>query len=413
MATSKKGELLRGYKLLEDFKIVGGGTCQWTFATKDGGEFFIKKFLDPRLPAAGALGSEEVKQKRRERCRNFERHQRDLMERVRRLVGAGGNLVAPIDFFEHEGYYYKIARKVTVTPGAEKEISGRLIQDRITLCINVCSAIQSLHSNSIVHGDLKLDNILLQKGTDGGYLAKVIDFDSSYVVGSPPPNEEILGDPPYYSPELLDFIQGRGAPASLTTASDIFSLGIVFCEYMTGSKPVWTGKHNYLAEAVRADERITIPAIPKDDDRGARLTELISQMISKNAADRPGLFKLKTDLITVRDGVTGGVRIPAPAPTDPGPKPAEGTGPATPPVPSPPPAAPATDVEVLVKTIKDLLDHIASRSTAPPASPTGTSRLRGSGMSIASPAAAVAPDNSATIEALRAVADQLKELSDS
>ena len=42
MAIPKQGELLRGYKLLEDFKIVGGGTCQWTFASKDGGDFFVK-----------------------------------------------------------------------------------------------------------------------------------------------------------------------------------------------------------------------------------------------------------------------------------------------------------------------------------------------------------------------------------
>lgn len=395
MATPKKGEILRGYELLDDFKIVGGGTCQWTFATKDGGDFFIKMFLDPRLPTATALGSEEVKKKRRERCKNFERHQRDLMERVRRLVGAGGNLVAPIDFFEHEGYYYKIARKVTVTPGAEKEIHTRPIQDRINLCINVCSALQSLHSNSIVHSDLKLDNILLQKGPDGGFLAKVIDFDSSYVVGSPPPHEEILGDPPYYSPELLDYIQGHGAGPSLTTASDMFSLGIVFCEYMTGSKPTWTGKHNYLAEAVRAGETITVPAIPSDEGRGKSITELIKLMISLGHASRPGLFKLKTDLIALRDG-TGGTPRPPDTPTPP----------------TPTPAPTKSDVEVLVETIKTLLDHIASRASTTPADAEPPSRLRGTGVKIASTSSPVTSDNSATIDALRTIEELLKNLSD-
>jgi serine/threonine protein kinase len=392
MTVPKGGELLRGYKLLEDFRIVGGGTCQWTFATKDGGDFFVKMFLDPRFPTDSSLGSETIKAQKRERCRTFERHQRDLMERVRKIVGPGGNLVAPIDFFEHGGYYFKIARKVTVTPGAEKEICTRLIQDRITLCINVCSALQSLHSNSIVHGDLKLDNILLQKSTDGGYLAKVIDFDSSYVVGEPPSSEEILGDPPYYSPELLDFIQERGASASLTTASDIFSLGIVFCEYMTGQKPAWTGEHNYLAEAVRAGEKITIPAMPKHDGREDRLVQLISQMIATNPSDRPSLFNLKIDLMAIRDGATGGIPVPPPPP---------------------PPPGPSTDVEELGKTIKDLIDQVVIKTAIHKSEPSGGgSRLRGTGIAKVSPATPT-PDNTEILTSLNQIRENLKKIVES
>jgi serine/threonine protein kinase len=410
MGIPKQGELLRGYKLLEDFKIVGGGTCQWTFASKDGGDFFIKMFLDPRLPTPTSLGSEAVKNKKRERCRSFEKHQRDLMERVRKLVGAGGNLVAPIDFFEQDGYYFKIARKVTVTPGVEKEINTRQIKDRITLCVNVSSAVQTLHNNSIVHGDLKLDNILLQKGTDGGYLAKVIDFDSSYVVGSPPPSEEILGDPPYYSPELLDFIQGRGAPSTLTTASDIFSLGIVFCEYMTGKKPTWSGDHNYLAEAVRAGAKITIPPIPGDDGRQVRLVELITQMISKDPAARPSLFNLKINLGSIRD--SAGAPAPARAPVithDPAPP---STGATTS---SPTPPKTETEIEVLGRQIKSLVDQIITKASTPAASPaSGGSRLKGAGLNLLAATAVSTPDKSLALAAsLTSVAEELKKIAES
>jgi serine/threonine protein kinase len=410
MGIPKQGELLRGYKLLEDFKIVGGGTCQWTFASKDGGDFFVKMFLDPRLPTATSLGSEVVKNKKRERCRSFEKHQRDLMERVRKLVGAGGNLVAPIDFFEQDGYYFKIARKVTVTPGVEKEINTRQIKDRITLCVNVSSAVQTLHNNSIVHGDLKLDNILLQKGTDGGYLAKVIDFDSSYVVGSPPPSEEILGDPPYYSPELLDFIQGRGAPSTLTTASDIFSLGIVFCEYMTGKKPTWSGDHNYLAEAVRAGEKITIPLIPGDDGRKDRLVELITQMISKDPVARPSLFNLKINLGSIRD--SAGAPAPARAPViliDPAPP---STGATTS---SPTPPKTETELEVLGRQIKSLVDQIITKASTPAASPASSgSRLKGAGLNLLATTVAATPDKSSALAAsLTSVAEELKKIAES
>ena len=425
MALPKKNELLRGYTLLDDFKIVGGGTCQWTFATKDGDEYFIKMFLDPKLPSPTGLGSEEVKNQRRERCRTFERHQRDLMERVRKLVGAGGNLIAPIDFFEYEGQYFKIARKVSASVGAEKEVPTRSIQDRITLCINVCSALQSLHNNKIVHGDLKLDNILLQKSPDGGFLAKVIDFDSSYVVGSPPSSEEILGDPPYYSPELLEYIQGRSTPDSLTTASDMFSLGIVFCEYLTGKKPQWTGDHNYLSEAVRAKEAITIAAISEDESKQARLHEILKRMISVDSKERPTLFGLSNELKTIRDGATGPIVRPPGTGT--------GTGTGTGGTDTGAGVAVVTssgtdtgagvsvvtstealnDLELVVASAKKYLELILSKKNNKVDAPaTGGSRLRGS-LSKSTEAAPATEDNSALINALSEVAATLQRLAES
>lgn len=414
MAVPKKNELLRGYTLLEDFKIVGGGTCQWTFATKDGDVFFIKMFLDPRLPSPTGLGSEEVKNQRRERCRTFERHQRDLMERVRKLVGAGGNLIAPIDFFEHEGQYFKIARKVNASVGAEKEVPTRSIQDRITLCINVGSALQSLHNNKIVHGDLKLDNILLQKGADGNFLAKVIDFDSSYVVGAPPSSHEILGDPPYYSPELLDYIQERSTSESLTIASDIFSLGIVFCQYLTGKKPQWSGDHNYLSEAVRSAETITIPKISEDEDKQARLHEILKRMISIDPKERPALFALSNELKTIRDGATGPIiRDPAPS--------TGGTDAAT--ISTGPSAVvtdtgtilptPLNDLELAIASAKRYLDLILSRKKTKVAIPPASgSRLRGTLSKLAEPTRAL-DDNSALINAISEVSATLQKLAES
>jgi serine/threonine protein kinase len=397
MAVPKKNELLRGYTLLEDFKIVGGGTCQWTFATKDGDEYFIKMFLDPRLPSPDGLGSEKVKNQRRERCRTFERHQRDLMERVRKLVGAGGNLIAPIDFFEFEGQYYKIARKVSASIGAEKEVPTRSIQDRITLCINVCSALQSLHNNKIVHGDLKLDNILLQKSSDGGFLAKVIDFDSSYVVGAPPSSEEILGDPPYYSPELLDYIQGRSTAESLTTASDIFSLGIVFCEYLTGAKPHSTGDHNYLSEAVRSLETITIPGIPENGDKQTRLHEILRKMISINSSERPALFGLSNELKTIRDGSTGPVAKPDELPSD-----SVARVPAT-----------SNELDLIIAVAKTYLDKILSKGTAVvTASSSGGSRLRGT-LSKLPEAPPTSEDKTALITAMSEISSALQKLAES
>ena len=95
---------------------------------------------------------------------------------------------------------------------------------------------------AIVHGDLKPNNIMLM---DNGTV-KVMDFglsrraehptDSANTqVGLSTEAGEITGTPSYMSPE-----QSRGEP--VTTASDVFSLGVVLCEMLVGRK-MFTGKN--------------------------------------------------------------------------------------------------------------------------------------------------------------------------
>ena len=43
-------EIIRGYEILEPFRIVGGGQSRWTFARKDTRNYFIKQFLSPTYP---------------------------------------------------------------------------------------------------------------------------------------------------------------------------------------------------------------------------------------------------------------------------------------------------------------------------------------------------------------------------
>jgi hypothetical protein len=46
----KAGDVVNGYTILEDFRVVGAGLSKWTFAAKDGREYFIKEFLSPTYP---------------------------------------------------------------------------------------------------------------------------------------------------------------------------------------------------------------------------------------------------------------------------------------------------------------------------------------------------------------------------
>ena len=124
----------------------------------------------------------------------------------------------------------------------------------------VAHSLKILHDLRIVHSDLKPSNVLVKR-TELGYTTKLIDFDSSYIAGRPPPPEEIVGTINYYSPELLGYIQEAGVtPAELGVASDVFALGLIYTEYLTGAPPPFdVATYHEPAVAVRSGETLRIP----------------------------------------------------------------------------------------------------------------------------------------------------------
>jgi serine/threonine protein kinase len=286
MARARRGETVRGYKLLNDFKMAGGGNCEWTFAQKDGKEYFIKVFLNPKYPKLDGPGSAETKEKLRKECEEFEKHQRDLNKRVKDIAGPGGRLVAATDFFREDNLFYKVALKVPAAPVVPKDIAKLDLTEKIRLLQNVSSALQGMHTQRIIHGDLKIDNVLLEKGPTGSFTARVIDFDSSYIAGAPPDIDNMMGDPPYYSPELLNYVQGKDTdPMKLSVASDVFALALVFHQYLTGEFPELPSEHKYACEAVRAGHVFSQDSLRDVGSTG--LAGLLSNMLSHNPSERP------------------------------------------------------------------------------------------------------------------------------
>ncbi len=110
--------------------------------------------------------------------------------------------------------------------------------DRLKLFIDVCAAVNHAHQKGVIHRDLKPTNVLVSRETSGP-IVKVIDFGIAKAIEGDLTDqtlftraEQWIGTPTYMSPEQL----GMGS-IDLDTRSDIYALGVILYELITGCPP--------------------------------------------------------------------------------------------------------------------------------------------------------------------------------
>ncbi len=113
------------------------------------------------------------------------------------------------------------------------------IDERIHLFLQVCDAIQHAHQRAIIHRDIKPSNILIHE-VDGKPIPKVIDFGIAKATADEVTGDsqftqagQIVGTPVYMSPE-----QAEGDPQRIDVRTDVYSLGVLFYELLTGLLPL-------------------------------------------------------------------------------------------------------------------------------------------------------------------------------
>ena len=111
-------------------------------------------------------------------------------------------------------------------------------RERLALFMQVCRAVQHAHSKGVIHRDLKPSNVLVTM-LDGAAAPKVIDFGVAKAIDSPLTERtlftnfaQVVGTPLYMSPEQAE-LSGR----DVDTRSDIYSLGVLLYELLTGLTP--------------------------------------------------------------------------------------------------------------------------------------------------------------------------------
>jgi serine/threonine protein kinase len=112
------------------------------------------------------------------------------------------------------------------------------IRERLELFVHVCQAVQHAHQKGIIHRDIKPSNVLVMSH-DGEPVVKVIDFGVAKAIGQLLTDKtiytqfsQLIGTPLYMSPE-----QAGHSSLDVDTRSDIYSLGVLLYELLTGTTP--------------------------------------------------------------------------------------------------------------------------------------------------------------------------------
>lgn len=121
----KQGELIGDYLISSKPTNANGGKCLWAFAAKDGQEFFIKQFLDPKYPLDSAPGGAASKKLRRQDCAVFEQRHQHVMERLKSDSVGGGNIVVAEAFFRDGATYYKVTKRIDRVQPGEPAVTDR------------------------------------------------------------------------------------------------------------------------------------------------------------------------------------------------------------------------------------------------------------------------------------------------
>ena len=160
------------------------------------------------------------------------------------------------------------------------------------------AGLEAAHRAGVVHRDIKPANLLLTRDRR----VKVTDFGISYAVNSAPVTStgQIMGTPGYLAPERLN---GTG----VTTAADLYALGVVAYECLTGAAP-FTGTPIEVAVAHRDQP---LPPLPATVPPG--VAALIMDLTAKDPAARPGSAgEVASRAAQLRDDLTPAPRaVPA------------------------------------------------------------------------------------------------------
>lgn len=235
------------------------------------------------------------------RADSLYRH-RFLEEAERASRFGDAHVAAVYDVLEEQGEIFLILEYVEGQNLRQRLREPLSLDEFFTIAIQCAEALVSAHRHGIVHCDIKPENIMLS--SEGQ--VKILDFGVAKHLPRSDQSSTVdragtfAGTPAYMSPEVLleQAPDGR---------ADIFSLGVVFYEVLTGQHPFMAGSFVATTDRIRNETPAPIRVFNRSVPEG--LQALVNKAMAKEAEQRySGAHEMLDELIAVRSGMTSGGR---------------------------------------------------------------------------------------------------------
>lgn len=269
------GETIGSYKLLEQIGEGGFGVVFMAEQQQPIRRKVALKVLKPGMDTRQIVARFEA-----------ERQALALMDHPNiAQVFDGGTTQAGRPYFVME-----LVRGVPITELCDQ--SRLTIRQRLALFVDVCQAVQHAHQKGIIHRDIKPSNVLVTLH-DGTPVVKVIDFGIAKAMGRQLTEKtlftnyaQMIGTPLYMSPE-----QAEMSGLDIDTRSDIYSLGVLLYELLTGTTPFESARlskagYDEMRRIIREEEP------PKPSTRMSTVGKAVSTASEKRQADPRKLSRL-------------------------------------------------------------------------------------------------------------------------
>jgi eukaryotic-like serine/threonine-protein kinase len=216
------GSIIGPYKLLEQIGEGGMGVVYMAEQTQPVRRTVALKIIKPGMDSRQIIARFEA-----------ERQALAMMDHpnIARVLDAGATETG------RPYFVMDLVRGVKITEFCDTHHSTP--RERLTLLVSVCQAIQHAHQKGIIHRDIKPSNVLVTL-QDGRAIPKVIDFGVAKAIDQRLTERTlftqfgaVVGTPEYMSPE-----QAELSSVDVDTRSDVYSLGVLMYELLTGTTPL-------------------------------------------------------------------------------------------------------------------------------------------------------------------------------
>lgn len=229
---------------------------------------------------------------------------REIFNREARLASglSHPNIVSIVDFGEDPDWGLFIVMELVLGDSLTARIDGKALP--VAVVCNVISqlvdALHHSHAHDVVHADLKADNILCIQPSPGDqreWGIKLLDFGMAHLASATGgQRERVAGTPEYIAPERV-----TGSPPSV--AADLYSVGIIMYEMLTGTVPFSDDDPHRILE-----RQLTEPPQPiaarRGDEVPPELLAIVDRALAKAPADRyRDMVSLGGDLHALMEGM--------------------------------------------------------------------------------------------------------------